>query len=101
MAETYRTPTFVMADQTVAHMTDRLVIPPPEKVEVVQRRKPVKTDPMFLPFDFSQDYPPMAVAGEGFHMNVDSLTHDERGYPSLSHDVSERMLDHLVWKDSK
>lgn len=98
MSERYRTPTFLMADQTVAHMTGRLVIPPPEKIEVVQRRKPVKTDPTFLPFDFSQDYPPMAVAGEGFHVNVDSLTHDERGYPSLSHDVSERMLNHLVGK---
>lgn len=29
MAEKYRTPTFLMADQIVAHMTSRLVIPPP------------------------------------------------------------------------
>lgn len=98
MAEKYRTPTFLMADQIAAHMTSKLVIPPPEKIEVVNRRKPSKSDPNFLPFDFSQDYPPMAVAGEGFRVNVDSLTHDERGYPSLSHADSERMLNHLIGK---
>lgn len=97
-AEKYRTPTFLMADQVVAHMTDRLIIPPPEKIEVIQRRKPTKTGATFSPFDFSQDFPPMAVAGDGFHVNVDSLTHDERGYPSLDHNDSRKMLDHLIGK---
>lgn len=101
MAETYRTPTFVMADQIIAHMTDRLVIPPPEKIDVVKRNKPLKGDPNFLPFNFKEDFAPMAMAGEGHHMNVESLTHDERGYPSTDHDVSERMLEHLVGKVRK
>jgi 2-oxoglutarate ferredoxin oxidoreductase subunit alpha len=97
MAEIYRTPTFVMADQIIAHMTDRLLIPPPEKIEVIDRKKPQKV-PEFVPFDFSGDFPPMIMAGEGFHVNVDSLTHDERGYPSTDHEVSERMIEHLVGK---
>ena len=97
MAEIYRTPTFVMADQIIAHMTDRLLIPPPEKIEVIDRKKPQKV-PGFVPFDFSGDFPPMIMAGEGFHVNVDSLTHDERGYPSTDHEVSERMIEHLVGK---
>jgi 2-oxoglutarate ferredoxin oxidoreductase subunit alpha len=98
MAEKYRTPIFVMADQIVAHMTDRVVIPSPDELEVIQRKKPSKEDPAFTAFDFSQDFPPMALAGEGFHINVDSLTHDERGYPTTSHSVSERMLEHLIGK---
>jgi 2-oxoglutarate ferredoxin oxidoreductase subunit alpha len=97
MAEIYRTPTFVMADQIIAHMTDRLIIPPPEKIEVVERKKPKKT-PDFVPFNFDDDFPPMVEAGEGFHVNVDSLTHDERGYPSTDNDVSERMIEHLIGK---
>lgn len=97
MAEKYRTPTFLMADQIVAHMTSKLVIPSPEKIEIVDRKKPLRSEKL-IPFDFSQDYPPMAIAGEGFHVNVDSLTHDERGYPSLDHQVSERMLNHLMGK---
>jgi 2-oxoglutarate ferredoxin oxidoreductase subunit alpha len=98
MAEKYRTPVFLMADQVVGHMTSKLVIPPAEKIEVVNRRRPSKADSSFLPFDFSQDFPPMAIAGEGFHVNVDSLTHDERGYPSLSNLDSEKMLNHLIGK---
>jgi 2-oxoglutarate ferredoxin oxidoreductase subunit alpha len=98
MAEKYRTPTFVMADQIVAHMSDRLVIPPAENIEVLQRKKQAKKDPNFLPFDFSQVFPPMALAGEGHHANIDSLTHDEHGYPSTDQNVSERMIEHLVNK---
>lgn len=97
-AEKYRTPTFLMADQVVAHMTDRVVIPPPEKIELTQRKKPSRTGAPFIPFDFGQDFPPMAVAGDGFHANVDSLTHDERGYPSLDHKDSKKMLEHLIGK---
>jgi 2-oxoglutarate ferredoxin oxidoreductase subunit alpha len=98
MSEKYRTPTFVVADQVVAHMTDRLLIPPAEKIEVLQRKRQVKKNLNFLPFDFSQDFPPMAVAGEGHHVNIESLTHDEHGYPSTDHEVSERMIEHLVNK---
>ncbi|HYB84706.1 MAG TPA: 2-oxoacid:acceptor oxidoreductase subunit alpha [archaeon] len=98
MAEKYRTPTFVMADQVVAHMTSKVVIPTPDKIQIVNRIKPLKFDPDFTPFPYNQDFPPMAMAGDGFHVNVDSLTHDERGYPSLDNSVSQRMLDHLTGK---
>lgn len=97
MSETYRTPTFVMSDQIIAHMTDRLIIPPIESIEVVERKKSEKV-PGFIPFDYSDDFPPMAEAGHGLHVNVDSLTHDERGYPSTDHNVSERMIEHLIGK---
>jgi 2-oxoglutarate ferredoxin oxidoreductase subunit alpha len=98
MAEKYRTPTFLMADQVVAHTTGKLVIPPADKINVVNRRKPTKSVPYDLPFSYREDYPAMAVAGNGFHVNVDSLTHDERGYPSLSLVDSEKMLNHLTGK---
>jgi 2-oxoglutarate ferredoxin oxidoreductase subunit alpha len=98
MAEKYRTPTFVMADQVIAHMTSKVVIPTPDKIQIVNRDKPTKSKSDFIPFPYDDDFPPMAVAGDGFHINVDSLTHDERGYPSLDNPVSERMLDHLTGK---
>jgi 2-oxoglutarate ferredoxin oxidoreductase subunit alpha len=98
MSEKYRTPVFLMADQVIGHMTGRLVIPPSEQIEVVNRKTPPKSDPTFIPFDYEQDFPPMALAGEGFRVSVESLTHDERGYPSLDHDVGERMQNHLIGK---
>lgn len=98
MAEKYRTPTFVMSDQVIAHMTSKLIIPPPDKIKLVNRDRATKSNSGFIPFSYDHDFPPMAVAGDGLHVNVDSLTHDERGYPSLDNDVSERMLDHITGK---
>jgi 2-oxoglutarate ferredoxin oxidoreductase subunit alpha len=98
MAERYRTPTFVMSDQVVAHMTSKVVIPPPDQIEIVNRDRAAKPSSGFIPFPYDDDFPPMAVAGDGFHVNVDSLTHDERGYPSLDNSVSEKMLDHITGK---
>jgi 2-oxoglutarate ferredoxin oxidoreductase subunit alpha len=96
MAEKYRTPVFVVADQIVAHMTDRLIIPPPDEIELFERIKAPRGNP--VPFNFDDDFPPMSVAGAGHRVNVDSLTHDERGYPTTSQRVSKKMLEHLVGK---
>jgi len=98
MSEKFRTPTFVMADQVIAHMTSKLVVPTPDKIQVVNRIRASELASGFVPFPYDNDFPPMAVAGDGFHVNVDSLTHDERGYPSLDNSVSERMLDHITGK---
>ena len=99
MAERYRMPVFVVADQVVAHMTDRLIIPPPDEIEVFERIRAPRDNP--VPFSFVDDFPPMSVAGDGHRVNVDSLTHDERGYPSMSQHVSRKMLEHLVGKVRK
>jgi 2-oxoglutarate ferredoxin oxidoreductase subunit alpha len=96
LAEKYRTPVFVAADQVVAHMTDRLVIPPVDEIEVSERIRAPRDN--HVPFNFDNDFPPMSIAGAGHRMNVDSLTHDERGYPSTSQLVSRKMLDHIVGK---
>jgi 2-oxoglutarate ferredoxin oxidoreductase subunit alpha len=64
MAEKFRTPTFLMADQVIAHMTSKLVIPPPEKIRIVDRTKP-KSGSDFIPFPYDDDFPPMAIAGAG------------------------------------
>lgn len=95
MAEKYRTPVFLIADQVVAHMTDTLVIPPPDEIELFERKRASRDN--LSPFSFD-DFPPMSLAGDGHRVNVDSLTHDERGYPSTSQRVSQRMLDHIVGK---
>lgn len=92
-SEKYRQPVVLLADQIIAHMSGKVVIP--EKVDVEERKRLVKGG---VPFSFSEDSPAMAIAGDGHRVNVDSLCHDERGYPSTNHVVGERMLSHLVGK---
>jgi len=97
-AERYRTPVFVLADQTVGHMTGRVEIP--ESVEVADRPRPEgEPDPdTFLQFDGEHLVPPMAVAGDGYRVHVTGLTHDDRGYPDIEPPAQRRMLGRLMAK---
>ncbi|MDP6489635.1 MAG: 2-oxoacid:acceptor oxidoreductase subunit alpha [Candidatus Poseidoniia archaeon] len=99
-SEALRLPVFVLADQAVGHMTGRLVIPPADDVEVVNRATPTgKSNRDFKPFDASQgDIPPMAHAGEGYGIHVTGLTHDERGYPAITSTAQARLQQRLLGK---
>ncbi len=100
-AERFRTPVFVMADQVVGMMWERLRGPPADEIDVVERTvvepgtAPDSEHPLF---DYAKDFVPMPIAGSGVRGHIDSLTHDPRGYPSTDHVVSERMTRHLAGK---
>ena len=77
LADKYRVPVFLMADETVGHMREKIIIP--DKVERVERKPLV---PGTLPFKADADLiPGFAQFGKGHHVHVTGLTHDERGYP--------------------
>ncbi len=100
-AERFRTPVFVMADQVVGMMSERLRVPPLEEVEIVERQvaHPDRSAaPHDLPFDYSKDFLPMQITGTGCRVNIESLTHDSKGYPSTDYSVSQKMIDHLLGK---
>jgi 2-oxoglutarate ferredoxin oxidoreductase subunit alpha len=101
LAEKYRTPVLVMTDETVGHMTERVVIPPVDEIEYVQRRKPtLSAREAYLPFKPDADgVPPMACAGDGYRIHVTGLTHDEQGYPdTVSVETQQRLVERLVDK---
>jgi 2-oxoglutarate ferredoxin oxidoreductase subunit alpha len=50
LAETYRVPVMIMLDECVGHMTEKVVIPPPEQIEVVPRRHTAKPPSEFKLF---------------------------------------------------
>ncbi|MDH5780096.1 MAG: 2-oxoacid:acceptor oxidoreductase subunit alpha, partial [Candidatus Bathyarchaeota archaeon] len=43
LAETYRTPVVLLADEIIAHMREETTTPPLEKIEITNRKKPKKT----------------------------------------------------------
>lgn len=99
MAERYRTPVFLMADELVGHMTERVTIDP-DQIEIINRKRANgKGDASFLPFQPDEDLvPPMAHAGEGYKVHVTGLTHDERGYPIIDPKVHERTISRMIRK---
>ncbi len=99
LSETYRQPVFVMADEVVGHMTERVVIPKRESLRLIERKRPDKKPADYLPFDSTGPMPaPMAIAGSGYNVHVTGLTHDERGYPVITDIVQERNVRHIVDK---
>ena len=104
LAETYRVPTFVLADEIVGHMWERVTIPDQEAINIVNRKKP-KENPSskFAPFKPDSDLvPPMAVFGQGYHFHATGLTHDERGYPRTdSPEAQTKLVQRLCNKIRK
>jgi 2-oxoglutarate ferredoxin oxidoreductase subunit alpha len=85
LSETYRVPTLLMADEIVGHMWEKVVIPPMDKVRIVNRKKPSVPAKEYKPFLPDKDLvPPMACFGEGYHFHATGLTHNESGYPRTS-----------------
>ncbi|MBW2038087.1 MAG: 2-oxoacid:acceptor oxidoreductase subunit alpha [Deltaproteobacteria bacterium] len=76
MAEQYRVPSFVLADEAVGHLREKIVIK--ETVEVCDRVK----RPGAAPFDTEEEggIPPMPSFGEGERLLVTGSTHDAYGF---------------------
>lgn len=76
LAEEYRTPIILLADEIIAHMSEQMVVPPLEEITIVDRKKPKSTDEAFFDGD---GVAPMPSVGEGFNVAVTGSTHDEFG----------------------
>ncbi len=101
-AEKYRCPVFVMMDEVVGHMTEKVVIPAPEEIEIEPRRYTKLPPKEFLAFKPKDDLvPDMPRVGEGYNVHVTGLTHDERGYPDMRPEVQAVLVKRLVEKITK
>jgi 2-oxoglutarate ferredoxin oxidoreductase subunit alpha len=103
LSETYRVPTLLMGDEIVAHMWEKVVIPPADGIRTVNRKKPNVPREDYMPFMPDDDLvPPMACFGEGYRFHATGLTHDERGYPQTSSsEVQSRLVRRLCQKISQ
>src|SRR5512133_520495 len=98
-AEKYRVPVMVMLDEVVGHMTEKVVIPEPEQIDIEPRRHTKLPPGEFKLYATNGDMvPDMVHAGEGYRFHVTGLTHDERGYPSMTVETQDRMVRRLQEK---
>ena len=83
MAERFRQPVLVMADEVIGHMREKIVIPEPGSYEVVDRKKPTVAPDDFVPYrPDADDVPPMPAFGDGYRWHVTGLTTNEWGFPT-------------------
>jgi len=96
LAEQYRIPVIVAADEIIGHMREKITIP--DEVDIVPRTMPTESPDEFsinnpyLPFKATDGITPMAAFGQGYKIPVTGLTHDERGYPDSSDPASHSKL---------
>ncbi|MBU0703453.1 MAG: 2-oxoacid:acceptor oxidoreductase subunit alpha, partial [Chloroflexi bacterium] len=97
MAETFRTPVILLLDEVVGHMRERLEIPGPGELPVVERLKtsvPEGTD--YHPYLAREDDRlPMSDFGGVHRYNVTGLVHDMWGFPSTDPRVAHALIRHL------
>jgi len=98
LAEKYRVPVIVLADEIIGHMREKITIP--EKVEIIKRKMPKEKPGDFLPFKAEENgTSPMVPFGEGYNIHVTGLTHDEKGYPDASsHEAHSKLVKRLCNK---
>lgn len=99
LAEVYRVPVMLMMDECVGHMTEKVIIPKAEELEVIERAYTTQKPQDYLPYRAEKNMAPlMAKAGDGYRFHITGLTHDERGYPAMNAESQEKCVHRLIDK---
>jgi 2-oxoglutarate ferredoxin oxidoreductase subunit alpha len=105
VADRYRIPVLLLADEVVGHMVERVVIPEESALEHWERKRPLHPaggngHEVFYPFLAEDEdlVPPIVHAGEGYRIHYTGLTHDEHGYPDMSAETHHRLVTRLSEK---
>lgn len=99
LAETYRTPVFVLSNKEVS-MTcevvdlDTIDLPPP-----ASRRRPLE-GAVYNPHQFErrEEVPPLADVGDGHLTRYTTSTHNKAGYLTADPEVIQEMIEHYAAK---
>jgi 2-oxoglutarate ferredoxin oxidoreductase subunit alpha len=102
-SEVYRTPVFILSDEIVSHMRERVTIPAPEKITLVNRKKPDVPPEDFIPFhaDSPVGVPPMPSFGDGYALPVSSFSRTETGRPATDFKTHAKLVQRLQDKIEK
>jgi 2-oxoglutarate ferredoxin oxidoreductase subunit alpha len=99
VSEKYRVPVLFMMDECVGHMTEKVLIPPADQLEIFPRRYTSLPPAEYRPFKPGPDQiPEMVKAGDGYRFHITGLTHDERGYPAMNWRAQDKLVRRLVEK---
>ncbi|WP_407923347.1 2-oxoacid:acceptor oxidoreductase subunit alpha [Desulfosoma caldarium] len=102
LAEKYRTPVIILSDEVVGHTREKIRIPHPEEIEVVDRIRPNMPPEWYIPYeDNSRGVPPMGIFGDGYRYHVTGLIHDVRGFPTQRADEIVPFLTRIHRKISQ
>ena len=98
-AEKLRMPVFVLMDEVVGHMRERVEIREVGPEDIINREMPTVPPEWYEPFgNPSSDVPPLAPFGEGYRYHITGLLHDARGFPTSRLDEIQPWVDRVFRK---
>ncbi|MTI48153.1 2-oxoacid:acceptor oxidoreductase subunit alpha [Sporosalibacterium faouarense] len=99
-AEKYRTPVILLTDEVIGHMREKIEIPSPDEIEIIDRVQPKSGLEEYKPYEVNEDQlvPDMAPYGGEYRFHVTGLVHDETGFPSNDSNVAESLLNRIMKK---
>jgi 2-oxoglutarate ferredoxin oxidoreductase subunit alpha len=102
LSERYRVPVFVLTDEVIGHMREKVVLPDQAKIKPFRRARP-DGRAGYKPYAADPDggVPLMASYGEGYRFHVTGLFHDESGRPSNKAEVADVLMRRLARKIDK
>lgn len=102
LSETYRVPVLFMMDECVGHMTEKVIIPPADEIDIIPRKLTKKKPGEYWPYELNGSLiPEFARAGDGYKFHTTGLTHDYRGYPDMTTECQWECVGRLVDKIKK
>jgi 2-oxoglutarate ferredoxin oxidoreductase subunit alpha len=94
IADELRVPVILLTDEITGHMRERVVLPDPDQLPRAGRPRGAAAGNG----EAAGDIPPMYHFGEGKHLFVTGLYHDDSGFWTESAETSDRMIRRLVNK---
>jgi len=89
LAEKYRMPVQVLFDEIVGHMRERIELPEPGELEVIDRAAPTVAPEDYKPYDAKSmtDVAPLAAYGTEYRFHVTGLNKAADGFPTTKADL--------------
>ncbi len=99
LAERFRHPVVLLADEVVGHMRERVVLDREEQARGARRRMPNCAPDQYRPYQPEADgVPPLAYFGSQYVFRVTGSMHDERGFPCADPENAARVIERLSRK---
>ena len=104
LSEKYRVPVILLSDTFLAHMTERIELPEPEEIEIIDRPKPKVPPEDYRTYDADiNGVPPLASVGEGYvvrlvgnmHNKAGDYSRNPRDFDFLIHRLHNKILKNL------
>lgn len=98
LAEKYRTPVILLMDEIIGHLREKVELPEIDKIDIINRKIPDNKDE-YLPYEnIENGVAPLAPFGKGFRFHVTGLSHNEKGIPTNSTEITEKLMKRLLGK---